>query len=160
MVAGAGIGFAEQADHFIGKKLAVQDQDGIALPLLLAKELLKLTQDIGDVGPQALAPVAHARIRDGQESHENVRAADAVPVRLAGLAQRFADRHQSGLGEQFQAQLTVWLENIIQRFIRVGHGGRPWGTGKNAVGAKSISVAAPDDKYGSASDGRGFVCYT
>ena len=90
MIDGAVVGVAKQADDVIGEELAIEDKDGFFLAVLLVEQFLELIEQFGKVGLQTFAPVADAGVRDGEQSHEDVRTANAVPARIAGQTQRFA----------------------------------------------------------------------
>ena len=74
----------KQPDHVIGKELAVQDQQRLLLAFFLVEQLTELVQQLGQVGTEALAPVVYSGIGRGEQAHEDVRAADAVPAGGAG----------------------------------------------------------------------------
>jgi hypothetical protein len=99
----------------------VQVHATTVLALLLMKQFAELVQQPRQVGPEPVAPVLHAGIGDGQETHEQVRAADAVPAGVAGEAGRFLKRLQRLLAEQIDAELAAGKENVFLRVV--GHDG-------------------------------------
>src|SRR5207247_3737882 len=72
------VGLAQQPNDIIGKELAIEHEQGITVAVFLMEQLLKLSQELGKIGAEALAPVMHTWIGDGQQAHEDVRAAEAV----------------------------------------------------------------------------------
>jgi hypothetical protein len=103
----------------------VQHQHRLGLPLLLVKQLLELAQELGQVGPEAVAPAADAGVRGGQEAHEDVRAAHALPPGLAGHPQGLLQRLDRRVLQQFQAQLPPRQKDRVHRTIRGRHGSIP-----------------------------------
>ncbi len=84
-------GFAEQPNHVVGKKFAVEKEQGFAVAFFLVKQFLELAEKLGKVGAKPIAPRADARVGNGKQSHENVRAAEAVPASFAGKTERFVE---------------------------------------------------------------------
>src|SRR5437763_14014068 len=89
------------------------------------KKLLKLTEQVCQVRLESLAPVAHARIRDREKAHENVRAADIVPARFAGETNRLVQGGQGRLVEKLHPQRARRKEYVVPGFVWHFHRGSP-----------------------------------
>ena len=108
------MGLAQQPNDIIGKELAIEHEQGITVAVFLMEQLLKLSQELGKIGAEALAPVMHTWIGDGQQAHEDVRAAEAVPAGFAGQAQSFLQGLVRAVGQVGQTNSPAGLENIVR----------------------------------------------
>ena len=140
MIDGPVVGFAQQANDVVGQEFAVEDQDGFVLALFLVEQFLELAEQLGQVGLEAFAPVADAGVGHGQQAHEDVRAADAVPARFAGQPQRLVQGLDGRVGQQFQAETAAREKNVVHGFVRRRHGTRPF---TNRQGSLPLIMAHP-----------------
>src|SRR5262249_55135200 len=108
-------------DAVAGKELAVQSQDGLFLALVLVEQFLELAEQPGEVRAEAVAPEADAGVRPGEQSHEHVRATEAVPARLTRQPQRLLQGIDRRLRQQLQAEATAGLEDVVRAFVRRRH---------------------------------------
>src|SRR5262249_60573163 len=127
MILGTLISVAETVDDVVGKELAIEGQHRFRVALVLLEKLLKLGQQLGQVGPNALAPVTDAGIRRGQEAHEDVRAANTIPARLARQADGLAQGAGGPVVQPLRTDGAARLKYIIHGQLRHGHGASSFG---------------------------------
>jgi hypothetical protein len=114
------VGVAEQTEDVVGEELARHGQVRRLVGPLLLEQFAELLQETGR-SARAVAPVADGGVGDGEQAHEDVRAAEALPARLAGQAQRLAQRRRSVVGEQVCAQPAAGVEDVLDRVFGDGH---------------------------------------
>ena len=81
--------------------------------VLLMEELLEVSENLRQVRLQSFAPVANRRIGSGEQSHEDVWTANAVPARLAGQPDGFLQCPACGAIEKLQANPSARLKNVF-----------------------------------------------
>ena len=121
MIARPCVGVSQQPDHVIGEELAIEDEHRVVFALLLMEQFLELGEELGEVGAEPVAPVHNARIRDGQKAHEDVRAADAIPARLARQADRLAQSPRGAVGKVVKANGPAGLKHIVRGTVGGRH---------------------------------------
>jgi hypothetical protein len=119
------LSLTKEPDNIIGEEFPVRYQESIGLSFFLVEQFLELSKELGQVGPQSLPPVTDTDVGHGQETHEHMGTANAVPVGLAGQPQGVGDGIRRGFFEQFLAETTSRQENIRQRSVRGRHAANP-----------------------------------
>ena len=80
----------------------LRTRSGLVLAVVLVEQLLELAEQLGRSAREAFAPVADAGVGDGEQAHEDVRAADAVPAGVAGQPQGFPEHLHGGVAQPVQ----------------------------------------------------------
>lgn len=118
-------GFAQQADHIVGEEFAVEDEEGVGFAFLLKKEFAELIEQSRQVGAEAFAPILDARIGRGQQPHEEMRTAHAVPLGVARVPHRFIEGLDGTILQRVDAQAAAREKNIFGAFFGNCHGAGP-----------------------------------
>ena len=72
---------AEQTDHIVGEEFAVEHHGGV-FDVRLLEKLLELLEKLGEVGAEALAPMANVIVGNCEEPHEDMWTSEPVPMRF------------------------------------------------------------------------------
>ena len=121
-VGGSLLGVAQEADDVVGEELAVQEQRRDGFAVLLKEQFAELVEQAGKIGPESRGPLEHAGVRRGQQAHEQVRRANAVPVGGPGVGQRLAQHPRGLLVEKVRAEPAAGQENVVHVSTRFRRG--------------------------------------
>ena len=122
---GAILRVAQETDDVIGKELAVEEERWDGFAVLLEEQFAELIEQAGEICPQPRCPLEDTGVGGGQEAHEKVRCADAVPVGGPSVSQCLAQHSRGWLVEEVGAETPTGQENVVHVSTRFRRG--VWG---------------------------------